>query len=114
MCDKILPCGDICKCKCIDCKGGLIHIPCQKKCRKILFCGHKCNRKCGEPCFPCRIECDYKCIHGKCKKECGMLCNICNICKKDCIDSNNDNDEIKPKSIQLLCCNNISFLYMLI
>ena len=104
-CDIKKMCNHPCYGTCDKCLEGALHIKCEEKCKKILFCGHICNKKCFEECicesyshkicshmngtFNCgdKIICDKKCNigckHKKCNKKCGELCDR-KPCEKRC------------------------------
>ena len=79
----------------IDCNRQ--HIPCLRKCDRLLWCGHKCNRSCGEDCnlSKCNVEiekemptCGHKqtlaCSQDVNEYSCNMMCERMLSCGHPC------------------------------
>ncbi|XP_046375695.2 NFX1-type zinc finger-containing protein 1-like [Haliotis rufescens] len=75
-CDAKLLCGHTCEGFCYECNEGRLHVPCKKKCTKILICGHPCKASCSR-CPPCTLDCETACPHSKCQNPCGQKCQQC-------------------------------------
>jgi hypothetical protein len=44
---EMLECGHQCSGTCSSCSQGRLHVPCTKKCNRILVCGHICTDYCN-------------------------------------------------------------------
>lgn len=62
-------CGHPCAKLCSECDSN--H-DCGRKCERMMFCGHVCERPChgDSPCPPCRKRCPVQCAHSICPKKC--------------------------------------------
>ncbi|KAL3857878.1 hypothetical protein ACJMK2_012507 [Sinanodonta woodiana] len=76
-CQTVLDCGHSCFGTCGKCLQGRLHIPCRKKCTRILIRGHPCRADCTEVCPPCENVCLNECEHmdicGTCSEDCNRL-----------------------------------------
>ena len=84
--------------KAVVCHNELNQQICHTKCNKILQCGHRCEKKCWEMCYPCqttypasirKCQHDIKLICGSseipaCKENCRKKLQCGHICKKNC------------------------------
>ncbi|XP_024528675.1 NFX1-type zinc finger-containing protein 1 [Selaginella moellendorffii] len=95
-CRDILPdCEHRCGGTCGKCKQGTEHIPCQRPCKRDLFCGHQCKARCSASCPPCSEPCQKRCLHSRCAAICGAPCKQClEPCSWNC----------RHFSCTLLCC----------
>ncbi|CAG9786642.1 unnamed protein product [Diatraea saccharalis] len=49
-------------------------LPCKMPCE--VKCTHsKCKNTCGAPCVPCQEKCRRSCVHGSCTRRCGERCS---------------------------------------
>nr|XP_020025521.1 NFX1-type zinc finger-containing protein 1 isoform X2 [Castor canadensis] len=76
-CGATLDCGHPCPGSCHSCFEGRFHERCQKPCRRLLICSHKCQEPCIGECPPCQRTCQNRCVHSQCRKKCGELCSPC-------------------------------------
>lgn len=98
-CEAILPCGHQCESMCRKCnreqiKDGhtsviSVHAPCVRPCgRKYTNCSHNCITPCHgtEKCAPCIQQCEIRCEHSRCGKQCTDPCAPCaELCSWTCI-----------------------------
>uniref|UniRef100_A0A1I8A7B5 AAA family ATPase n=1 Tax=Steinernema glaseri TaxID=37863 RepID=A0A1I8A7B5_9BILA len=59
-------CKHTCKGTCGGCRQGRLHIRCEERCKRILFCGHPCTSTCSGVCPPCDRTCETECFHSRC------------------------------------------------
>ncbi|KAJ7311794.1 NFX1-type zinc finger-containing protein 1 [Desmophyllum pertusum] len=69
-----LECGHPCPGYCNRCQEGRLHLPCESKCSRTLFCGHTCKDNCVRTCPPCSEPCSNYCDHQVCRRNCGHPC----------------------------------------
>jgi hypothetical protein len=50
----------------VPCNQGRLHVPCTKKCNRILVCGHICTDYCNYSCGPCKSRCQRRCRFATC------------------------------------------------
>ncbi|CAG0920410.1 unnamed protein product [Notodromas monacha] len=99
-CEKTLKCGHRCQRKCqepcgdcrvkvqkiipdcshfviVECSEVSENIHCQKKCGKVLTCGHKCAEKCSSSCTTrCTVMMDIAGKDGRCGHQVRLPCHI--------------------------------------
>lgn len=80
-CEKLLLCGHPCPKLCQACQDDYRHGECRQSCDKELLCGHQCCSELCMNCSPCQKACSYSCSHTVCAREC---CDPCKPCKKKC------------------------------
>jgi hypothetical protein len=78
----IAECGHDCERHCADCAPApAAHAPqCEKRCERVLMCGHTCNvSPChsADDCQPCGVPCRLMCEHSKCSRACRATCVSC-------------------------------------
>ncbi|XP_064088896.1 NFX1-type zinc finger-containing protein 1-like isoform X2 [Macrobrachium nipponense] len=90
--NKKAPCGHTNK---VYCSTQVDEIICEKKCKRILPCGHHCPKLCKDPCGDCRVsvpksvpECQHK-VQVECgkpaeKKDCSGRCTMDLPCGHKC------------------------------
>ncbi|NWI90883.1 ZNFX1 protein, partial [Pitta sordida] len=76
-CSVTLACGHACSGFCYTCFEGRFHEACDRPCKRILICSHKCRQPCTTECPPCQRKCENYCVHSKCNKKCGESCIPC-------------------------------------
>nr|XP_039261242.1 NFX1-type zinc finger-containing protein 1-like isoform X2 [Styela clava] len=76
-CDRLLKCGHVCGGTCGRCLQGRLHLPCMKRQKRRLWCGHSTESKCGTEFFVCKEDCKLRCSHSRCERECWYLCSPC-------------------------------------
>ncbi|KAK0400651.1 hypothetical protein QR680_015368 [Steinernema hermaphroditum] len=66
-CGTSLPdCQHICRGTCGACRRGRLHVRCEERCKRVLFCGHACDGMCSAVCPPCEKPCGTACHHSRC------------------------------------------------
>ncbi|KAF9797452.1 hypothetical protein SFRURICE_005928, partial [Spodoptera frugiperda] len=84
-CGAVLACGHVCGGDCARCHQRRLHAPCTQTCNQDNICGHTCQEPCNQICPPCKMPCEVKCPHSKCKKLCGEPCTPCQeACGRGC------------------------------
>nr|XP_039261249.1 NFX1-type zinc finger-containing protein 1-like isoform X2 [Styela clava] len=76
-CDRLFQCGHLCGGTCGSCLQGRLHIPCTKRSKRTLWCGHSTESKCCTEFLVCREECKIRCSHSRSKKECWYSYSPC-------------------------------------
>lgn len=85
-------CKHVHEVKCLEDVDKLI---CERRCDKIMACGHKCRKKCNEPCGDCKeevtkiiISCGHtvkvKCCETPNRKNCRQKCPLLLPCGHQC------------------------------
>ncbi|KAJ8042128.1 NFX1-type zinc finger-containing protein 1 [Holothuria leucospilota] len=77
VCRTLLKCDHLCSGTCGRCRNGRFHEKCERRCKRILVCGHECDSKCNSTCPPCKKPCGNRCQHNKCMSLCGKSCVSC-------------------------------------
>lgn len=73
-------CKHLCQRECHKCAEDYFHAECAEKCGDLLICNHTCVDACTgkhERCPPCQKDCEVRCTHSKCPKQCGEVCAPC-------------------------------------
>eukprot|EP00347_Sterkiella_histriomuscorum_P021254 403334658 len=76
-CGAKLDCGHLCQEKCGECQKKDFHGICKEKVDNVFQCGHINKSTCGNQTMLCQLQCQTKCIHGKCPKKCFEPCVLC-------------------------------------
>ncbi|KAJ8042125.1 NFX1-type zinc finger-containing protein 1 [Holothuria leucospilota] len=76
-CETLLKCNHSCSGTCGQCRNDRFHVKCEKRCTRILVCGHVCESKCSSTCPPCKKPCKNRCKHNECIRPCGEMCIPC-------------------------------------
>lgn len=108
---KEMPCSHIAVC--VECSQPVGKIKCKKMCKKVLPCGHPCERICFEGCGGCRfkvkktvsechhvvlIECGQPATSDKCTGRCPKILPCGHPCTKTCKDKCTDKCMVLSKS----------------